>query len=361
MWIWELNRSSQGSVQSIISTARQYGIATLLIKSGDGTTAWSQFNSSLVAELHAAGLRVCAWQYVYGSHPIFEAEVGASAVKAGADCLVIDAESEYEGRYVQAQEYMKKLRQLVGTKYPLALAGFPYIDYHPSFPYSVFLGPNGAQYNVPQMYWADIGTTVDEIFSHTYSYNLVYGRPIEPLGEVAVNPPPRQVIRFRQLSRVYGAGGVSWWDWQESPARDWNALGRPVSSLSGVAQQIVLPTLSERGGGGIYAGDLVVWAQEHLYSAGFHVRIDGDFRSQTYSAAGHFQAAHGLTVTGQVDPATWLALLHYPAAPVTWSTHKGTTTALAARAALTLPPPRSARLRARAYEIPRDLGAGGAP
>ncbi len=100
----------------------------------------------------------------------------------------------------------------------------------------MFLGPGGAQYDVPQMYWADIGTTVDAVYSHTYSYNVLYGRPIEPLGEVAVNPPPRQVIRFRQLSRVYDATGVSWWDWQESPLRDWKALGqagRPTSAATG--------------------------------------------------------------------------------------------------------------------------------
>ena len=46
---------------------------------------------------------MCAWQYVYGNHPIAEAEVGAEAVHDGADCLVIDAEGEYEGKYVQAQ------------------------------------------------------------------------------------------------------------------------------------------------------------------------------------------------------------------------------------------------------------------
>ena len=358
MWIWELNRSSGGSVPTIIANSQRYGIKTLLIKSGDGTTAWPQFNSSLVGQLHSAGLRVCAWQYVYGSHPIFEAEVGAVAVRDGADCLVIDAESEYQGRYVAAQEYMKKLRQLVGAGYPVALAGFPYIDYHPSFPYSVFLGPGGAQYNVPQMYWADIGTTVDQVYSHTYSYNALYGRPIDPLGEVAVNPPPRQVIRFRQLSRAYGADNVSWWDWQEAPQRDWQALGRPVSNLASYTVQVSLPTLSERGGGGISSGDLVVWAQEHLYSAGQHLAIDGDFRARTYTAVGRFQAAHGLTVTGQVDALTWQALLHYPAAPVTWSTHRGKTSATAARDGLTLPPPRSARLHALRYEIPRDLGAG---
>ncbi|MGH2886887.1 MAG: hypothetical protein ACRDPA_30045, partial [Solirubrobacteraceae bacterium] len=153
MWIWYVSRSSGGTVSGILATARKYGVSTVMVKSSDGRTMWSQFNSSLVSSLHAGGLRVCAWQYLYGNFPKQEAQVGAEAVHDGADCLVLDAESEYEGKYVAAQTYMTDLRKLVGQSYPVALAGFPYIDYHPGFPYSVFLGPGGAQYNSPQMYW----------------------------------------------------------------------------------------------------------------------------------------------------------------------------------------------------------------
>ena len=174
MWIWVLDSSDDGDLDSIIAEAKQYGIQTLMIKSSDGTGMWPQFNAELVSTLHEAGLRVCAWQFVYGIHPIFEAEAGAAAVKDGADCLVIDAESQYQGKYVQAQEYIKKLRQLIGAHFPVALAGLPWIDYHPGFPYSVFLGPNGAQYNTPQMYWKDIGVSVEDVFAHTYEFNELY-------------------------------------------------------------------------------------------------------------------------------------------------------------------------------------------
>ena len=361
MWIWYVSQSSRGNLSSIVGTARTYGLSTLMIKSGDGSTAWSQFNSKLVASLHADRLQVCAWQYVYGSHPIYEAQVGAAAVRAGADCLLIDAESEYEGRYVQAQEYVKKLRQLIGSRFPVGLAGFPYVDYHPGFPYSVFLGPGAAQYNVPQMYWPDIGTSVDDIYAHTYEFNTPYGRTIEPLGEVAGNPPPGQVVRFRQMSRAYAASGVSWWDWQESSARDWRALGQPVGNLAGFTAAPATPVLSLPSDGGVWRGDLVVWAQEHLVKAGQPVQIDGSFGAETQAAVLQFQTAHGLPVTGIVDEATWQALLRYPPANVTWSTGARKTVATASRTSLTLPVPRSARLPARRYEIPRDLGAGRRP
>ena len=50
-------------------------MTTLFVKSSDGSSNyWSQFSPQLVAELHANGLKVCAWQYVYGTNPAGEAE-----------------------------------------------------------------------------------------------------------------------------------------------------------------------------------------------------------------------------------------------------------------------------------------------
>jgi Putative peptidoglycan binding domain len=359
MWIWYISRSAGGTLSSIVSTARQYGVSTLIIKSSDGPTMWSQFNPSVVSALHAAGLRVCAWQYVYGNHPLPEAQVGAQAVHDGANCLVIDAESEYEGKYVAAQSYITQLRKLIGHSYPVALAGFPYIDYHKGFPYSVFLGPGGAQYNSPQMYWRDIGTTVDNVYAHTYAYNDVYERPIDPLGQVYQNPPLGQLIRFRQLSRTYRAAGVSWWNWQQATTTGWKGISIGAGNLSGVTPTTSTPILKLHA-----LGDLVVWAQEHLASAGYTIPIDGDYGPVTQTAVESFQAAHALTVDGIVGPATWAALLRYAPAPVTW-THTGAVMASAAAVRrsrsghrpLLMQVPKSARARATRDEI---AGAGGA-
>ncbi len=361
MWIWELPQVDGGNLASIIATAHRYGVGTLMIKSSDGTTFWSsQFSHQLVAALHAGGLKVCAWQYVYGNHPVTEAYMGADAVHDGADCLLIDAESEYQGKYVAAQTYIQRLRKLIGPGFPLALAGFPYIDYHPGFPYSVFLGPGGAQYNVPQMYWRDIGTTVDAVFAHTYSYNLIYGRPIFPLGQVYNSPPARQIVRFRQLSRVYGAPNVSWWDWQEASPAQWSALSSSAGSLGGYVANDPMASIGEGA-----QGDLVVWAQEHLVSAGYQIPIDGSFDQTTLAAVEELQAAHALTVDGIVGPDTWTALLNYPPANVVWGapgTSRRPALARDARARADLrvlhePVPRSASLPERRDEL---AGAGGA-
>jgi hypothetical protein len=350
MWIWELPSSNGGNVGSIIARAHANGIRTLMVKSGDGAGTWSQFSRQLVSTLHSAGFRVCAWQYVYGVHPAGEAKVGAAAVGDGANCLLIDAEAEYEGRYVAAQTYIRTLRRRIGSRFPVALAGFPYVDFHPAFPYSVFLGPGGAQYNVPQMYWFDIGTSVDRVYAHTYEYNRIYQRSISPLGQVYNHPPAQDIRRFRQLSRSYGAPGVSWWDWQEGSGGSWHAMSQPVGLLSSFTADSSFAPL-RRGA----SGDVVVWAQEHLISAGQQVALDGSFGTTTRTAVQRFQAAHGLQASGTIGTLTWQALLRYRPVTVTW-TSRGAKAASAARAG-TSPVPWSASLPAKRNEI---AGAGGA-
>ncbi|MDQ6731710.1 MAG: peptidoglycan-binding protein [Actinomycetota bacterium] len=363
MWIWELPNSSGGDLSSIVASARQFGVGTLMIKSSDGTGFWStQFTPQLVGTLHASGIKACAWQYIYGKHPVTEAYRGAEAVRDGADCLIIDAESEYEGKYVAAQTYMTRLRSLIGANFPLALAGFPYVDFHPAFPYSVFLGPGGAQYNVPQMYWREIGTTTDAVFAHTYAFNAPYGRSIYPLGQLYGHPALRQIVRFRQLSRAYGAPGISWWDWQETSLSEWSALSRPAGILAGYA---ATTTMASLGKGAV--GDLVVWAQEHLTAAGQPVTVDGGFGAATLNAVQNFQTAGGLTPDGVVGPATWAALLRYPPATMIWGQTPSRHGAMA-RSALArrrgvriLSLPRSASRPARRDEIAGAGGAGGHP
>jgi len=349
MWIWELPKSSGGDLAAIAAQAHSHGISTLFIKSSDGTSAWAQFSPQLVATLKAAGLHVCAWQYVYGNQPVVEAQRGAQAVQIGADCLVIDAESQYEGRYAAAQRYIAALRSAVGPAYPVALTSFPYVDYHPGLPFSVFLGPGGAQFNAPQIYWKEIGGGLDAVVNHTYRFNRPYGRPIVPLGQLYHDPPSADVVRFRQLVAAEGSQGVSWWDWQEAKPAAWDAIAQPLGALAPPAPAADDATF---GSGG--KGDLVVWTQEHLNGAGQSVKVNGTFDAATKQAVSQFQAGAGLPVTGVADTATWNALLRVTPVAPDWTASAAP--ARAARAGLGGPP--TARLPARRDEI-RAHGRGG--
>jgi hypothetical protein len=319
MWIWYMTKSDAGNVPAIAAQAKAAGITTLFVKSSDGSSNyWPQFTAALVGQFHALGLRVCAWQYVYGTHPAGEAQLGAQAVAAGADCLVIDAESEYAGKYAAAQTYVQTLRAAVGPSYPIGLASFPYVDLHESIPYSVFLGPGGAQFNTPQLYWHTIGTTPDAAFAHTYHENRIYARAIMPLGETYGGTPPAEMTRFRQLAAAYGAPGVSWWDWQETTTAGWAALDLPLAAplpTAPIAVDTSLPVFSQGA-----KGDQIVWMQEHLAAAEPTTPTTGIFDAATTAALEAFQASKGIPPSGTTDIPTWAALLAMAPVPVDWTT-----------------------------------------
>jgi hypothetical protein len=347
MWVWYVSRSEGGSVGAIIARAKRNDVGTVYIKAGDGGGAWSQFSKGLVQALHRGGLSVCAWLFVYGDRPVAEAKVAAAAVKKGADCFVIDAEADYEGKYAAADLYVRALRARIGDTYPLGLAAFPYVDYHPSFPYSVFFGPGGATYNQPQMYWKTIGTSVRAVFEHTYLYNRIYGHPIYPLGQTYEAPGNAGIKLFRRFAASYGALAPSWWSWQETNGPEWGAVGADSARLpvAGYRQEVVHPLLKRTS-----SGDMVVWAQEHLIATGAELTVTGIFGRQTAAAVRAFKEAHGLPADGIIDTETWTALLTFTPYRPRW-TAAGASSSAAGRA-WPATRPLSASLPAKAYEIP---------
>jgi hypothetical protein len=313
MWIWELPKSDGGDANAIAARAAAAQVTTVFVKAGDGTTPWPQFSPLLIGALHQHGLKVCAWQFVYGSDPVQEATVAAGAIATGADCFVIDAETQYEGRYAAAQTYMTALRAAVGPSYPIGLTSFPYVDYHPNLPYSVFLGPGGAQVNVPQVYWKDIGASVDAVSAHTLAHNRIYQQPIAPLGQAYGGVPAADLRRFRQVWSAYGSTGLSWWSWQASTNATWSVLDEPPPAPAAVPD----PGWPALGKGA--KGDEVLWLQEHLTATYPTVKATGKFDAATIAAVQALQTAGGIPVTGVTDSATWTAALALPLTPVDWT------------------------------------------
>jgi peptidoglycan hydrolase-like protein with peptidoglycan-binding domain len=318
MWIWELARSEGGDVAAIAARAHAAGMSTVFVKSSDGASSrWDQFNAGLVQALHANGLRACAWQFVYGNDPQGEAGLGVDAIADGADCLVIDAEGQYEGKYAAAQQYMAALRAAVGPAYPIGLTSFPYVDYHPRLPYSVFLAPGAAQANLPQVYWKDIGGTVDAVSAHTLAANRIYGAPIAPLGQTYGNPPAEDIARFRSLWAAYGSAGLSWWSWQASGDAEWGVLAQPLAPVPAPPPDPGWPALVKGN-----KGDQVVWLQQHLASFDPAVTVTSTFDAATDTALRNLQASRSLPVTGTTDALTWQAVLGLALQPVTWTAKK---------------------------------------
>ena len=350
MWVWYVDRSHGGSVPAIVRQAKRAGIGTVYVKAGDGDGIWSQFSRRLVRALHRGELSVCAWQFVYGDRPVAEARVAAAAVAKGADCFVIDAEGAYEGRYAAADLYVRRLRAMIGARFPVSLAAFPYVDYHPSFPYSVFLGPGGATFNQPQMYWKTIGTSVREVFEHTYLHNRIWGHPIYPLGQTYEAPGRGPLKLFRRFAASYGGLAPSWWSWQETAGREWGALGARAAArpVTGYRPAVEHPLL-KRGN----KGDMVVWAQQRLVGAGQEVPVTGVFGRLTARAVRSFQEAQGLLADGRIGTDTWESLLRFTPYRVRWSGSSAARAGAGATGSRVRPPsrPLSASLGATSYEL----------
>ncbi len=306
MWIWYVSESER-SLQAIIDRARTHGIRTVYIKSGDGVTYWSQFDRA-VGPLKAAGLRVCAWQYVRGRTPVAEAAVAARAVRAGADCFMVDAETEFEtlsSRYVRARRYMRALRARVGTAYPVGLTTFPYVDLHGRFPYTAFLsGPDAAQFTMPQVYWRAFRVAPTVAVERTMRWNRIYGRPIALLGGTSLGESPAQIRRFRCASRAAGVQGEGWWAWQGTRVAQWRELAAPLTCQTALPAQPRYPSL-----GATSRGDTVRRLQELLGTRGYRIPVDGVFGAATRGALATYRAERGLAPASRTDDAVWADLL----------------------------------------------------
>ena len=313
-WIWQLAKSDGGNVDAIAARAEAAGVSTVFVKAADGGRWWPQFSAGLVEALHERGLNVCAWQFLYGRVPLAEAELGTRAARLGADCLVLDVEGHYAGRYVQAQDFLRRLRANLGEDYPVGYTSLPYVSWHDAIPYSVFLGPHGAQVNLPQVYWRDIGRSVERVLTRTLTENVIYKRPLAPIGQLYQRPSQREILRFRFLALAFGAQGVSFWSWQSAAPNGWAALAAPVPEAADAGRPEVPPLLLRKGA----RGDQVAWLQQLLAGIDPRVAVSGRFGAMTETALFDFQLAHGLEPTGRTNWSTWQALTALEPVEVRW-------------------------------------------
>ncbi len=310
--LWVDQVPAGANAESMATTAGLARARTLYLKAADGVTAEPQFSAALVAGLRAQGLDVCAWVFAYGAEPLPEAQAAIAAVRTGAGCLVVDAEGAYDKRYGQAQSYVHALRAALGSRFPIALAGQPEILEHPQFPYSVFLGPGGFDFDMPLLYWRDLGLSVAAAFADVLGLNAIYGRPIVPVGQLYGEPTVAELEQFRQLASSYGLAGTSFFDLDSASSTELGALAAPVPRQ----QRRTLAPVTVRPGAD---GDEVDWAQELLNAAGAKLPVGGYYGAETGRAVGTFQRRHHLPVTEVLGTATWRALLRLHAREPSWA------------------------------------------
>jgi Putative peptidoglycan binding domain len=310
LWVNQIAPPQTG--QQLAAEAASAGARTLYVKAAEGASAELQFSAMLVDEMRAAGESLCAWTFARGQDPLGEAAAAVAAVHDGAQCLIVDAEGEYDRLYGAAQVFVGALRSQLGAGFPIGLASQAEVAQHPTFPYSVFLGPGGFNAVLPQVYWLDFGVSVDAAYAASIGGNSIYGRPILPLGQLYNSPAPAQLTRFRALARAYGAPGTSFFDLDVAQPEELAALRAPLPRIARKA--IVAPTLHAGA-----CGDQIVQAQELLNAAGANLPVGGFFGAETARAVSSFQALHRLAPNGVLDPATWRALLRFRPREPSWA------------------------------------------
>jgi peptidoglycan hydrolase-like protein with peptidoglycan-binding domain len=300
--VWVGQPPGTATPAQLAAEGKTAGVTTVFVKAAEGTTPEPGFTPSYVAALRAQGVSVCAWTFAYGADPVGEAAAAVAAARAGAQCLVVDAEGQYDKRYAAAQVYVHALRAQLGASFPLGLAGQAEVAEHPTFPYSVFLGPGGFDLDMPQVYWRDLGLSVSAALSASIGESAWYGRAIAPVGQLYGGVSASELTAFVEEASSDRAAGLSFFDLEaQAPSALAAALAAPVPKKR---RRVKLATV--RPGAD---GDEVLWAQEHLDGAGARLPIGGYYGAQTARAVASFQRRRRLRASGMLDDGTWRALL----------------------------------------------------
>ena len=177
MWIWYVKKSSGGDLSRIARKAQRHGIETALHQELRRRRApGASSRPASCRYLHPAVSGSAPGSSSTAPIPGAEAKRGAEAVREGADCLVIDAESSTRAATRAADTYINKLRHAIGGRLPHRARQLPLRRLPPRVPLLRLPGPGGARFNLPQVYWHAIGVSVGQADRHTIRYNRVYER-----------------------------------------------------------------------------------------------------------------------------------------------------------------------------------------
>lgn len=250
-FIWQIHRVENGDPARILARAQAAGLSHVLIKIADGKQEFGFHPSTradlvapVVAALHAAGLQVWGWHYIYGNDPLSEARVAARrTLDLKLDGYIINAEVEFKaaGKAAAARAYATTLRaDLPNT--PIALSSYRFPAYHKEFPWAAFL--EYCDYVMPQVYWEQAHNPAQQLrrVLKEFSDDSLVGhlRTVIPTGSAygtsGWRASPADLIEFLTEARALGlqAASLYSWDWATSPGNDdlWQAAASVPWPLS---------------------------------------------------------------------------------------------------------------------------------
>ena len=253
-FIWKVKSCESGNPSAIASTAQSAGLTHVLIKIADGPHPYNidsskntDFLPPVVEALHAVGIQVWGWHYVYGYNPSGEAQIAAQRVLGlKLDGYVIDAEKEYKlpGRAAVASTFMSELRRRLPDT-PVALSSYRFPTYHPQLPWKEFL--QKCDLNMPQVYWEQAHNPAAQLRRCVEEFERITPtRPVVPTGcAYGVGgwaPKPMEMTEFLNSARELrlSAANLYSWDyarlnlkscWETAAAFKWDETATPPPTV----------------------------------------------------------------------------------------------------------------------------------
>ncbi|HEY59587.1 MAG TPA: nuclear transport factor 2 family protein [Anaerolineae bacterium] len=220
-FIWKIPNCEDGDPDAIAYTAYKAGLSHILIKIANGIYDYNYANrKDLVAPvanaLHAKGIQVWGWHYVFGDLPKDEARAAIRQIKKlPIDGYVIDAESQYKDKYTPCRIFMGELRSSL-PDFPIALSSYRYPKYHPQLPWKDFLIK--CDYNMPQVYWEQAHNPNNHLKRSLREFQTITPfKPYIPTGAAygasGWKPTTQDIIEFMNTAIELNFPAVNFWSW----------------------------------------------------------------------------------------------------------------------------------------------------
>jgi len=223
-YIWKIMSCENGDPEAIAQAAYQAGLTHVLIKIANGIYDYNYDTSTrkdLVAPvanaLHKRNIKAWGWHYVFGDLPKDEAKAAIRQInRIPLDGYVIDAESEYKGKYTPCRIFMQDLRNSL-PDFPIALSSFRYPKYHMDLPWKDFL--DRSDFNMPQVYWEQSHNPAYQLERSLTEFQTAVSpfRPIIPTAPAYCAggwcPSVQELIEFMNQALALKMSAVNFWSW----------------------------------------------------------------------------------------------------------------------------------------------------
>ena len=260
-FIENLSECEGGEPGPILAAAQAAGLSHVVVKIADGTiptgvnAAGVDFTAPVVETLHAAGIAVWGWHYIYGDNPGAEAALAITRTQAlGLDGYVVSAGVEYErpGKSSGARQFIATIHSALKVSVALSSYRFPY--YHPKFPWSDFLSL--CDLHMPLVFWEQVHDASEQLIeSKRQCDSLPNARPYIPTGAAysapGWNPTAQDIIDFLDTAQALSLPAVNFFKWdtcQINLPLTWQAIASfpwPASSQSIPAMRSLTTTASK--------------------------------------------------------------------------------------------------------------------